>query len=170
MEQAEAQPSPTSHVEDHLTRANRKRVDDCPAETLVRARHPIVGTGILEDMREWGFPVTPEQSIAYTNAYWSWAAAPGPQGQCGTHRGGRLLGGLSAVPERRVAGRAATGAVDMPVLPISAIPIELVIKSRACMLGACRGERRRSSVATRLPSPVNGRCWRGGWIFTARHC
>jgi nicotinamidase-related amidase len=33
-----------------------------------------------EDLREWGFPVTPEQSIAYTNAYWSWAAAPGRRG------------------------------------------------------------------------------------------
>ncbi len=33
-----------------------------------------------EDMREWDFPVTPEQSIAYTNAYWSWAAAPGRKG------------------------------------------------------------------------------------------
>jgi isochorismate hydrolase len=33
-----------------------------------------------EDMREWGFPVTPEQSIAYTNAYWRWAAAPGRRG------------------------------------------------------------------------------------------
>ena len=33
-----------------------------------------------EDMREWGFPVTPEQSIAYTNAYWSGAAAPGRMG------------------------------------------------------------------------------------------
>jgi nicotinamidase-related amidase len=33
-----------------------------------------------EDLREWGFPVTPEQSIAYTNAYWSWAAAPGRKG------------------------------------------------------------------------------------------
>ncbi len=33
-----------------------------------------------EDMREWGFPVAPEQSIAYTNAYWGWAAAPGRQG------------------------------------------------------------------------------------------
>ena len=33
-----------------------------------------------EDMREWGFPVTPEQSIAYTNMYWSWAAAPGCKG------------------------------------------------------------------------------------------
>jgi nicotinamidase-related amidase len=29
-----------------------------------------------EDLREWGFPVPPEQSIAYTNVYWSWAAAP----------------------------------------------------------------------------------------------
>jgi hypothetical protein len=33
-----------------------------------------------EDLREWGFPVTPEESIAYTNSYWSWAAAPGRQG------------------------------------------------------------------------------------------
>jgi nicotinamidase-related amidase len=33
-----------------------------------------------EDLRAWGFPVTPEQSIAYTNAYWSWAAAPGRTG------------------------------------------------------------------------------------------
>jgi nicotinamidase-related amidase len=33
-----------------------------------------------EDLREWGFPVTPEQSIAYTNIYWSWASAPGRQG------------------------------------------------------------------------------------------
>lgn len=30
-----------------------------------------------EDTREWGFAVTPEESIAYTNAYRSWAAAPG---------------------------------------------------------------------------------------------
>ncbi len=33
-----------------------------------------------EDMREWGFPVSPEQSIAYTNAYWSWASAPHSKG------------------------------------------------------------------------------------------
>ena len=33
-----------------------------------------------EDLREWGFPVSPEQSIAYTNTYWSWASAPGRQG------------------------------------------------------------------------------------------
>jgi isochorismate hydrolase len=33
-----------------------------------------------EDMREWGFPVAPEQSLAYTNAYWQWAAAPGRTG------------------------------------------------------------------------------------------
>ena len=33
-----------------------------------------------EDLREWGFPVTPEQSIAYTNTYWSWAEAPGRKG------------------------------------------------------------------------------------------
>jgi nicotinamidase-related amidase len=33
-----------------------------------------------EDMRQWGFPVTPEQSIAYTNMYWTWAEAPGRKG------------------------------------------------------------------------------------------
>ncbi|MCX6431791.1 MAG: isochorismatase family protein [Actinobacteria bacterium] len=33
-----------------------------------------------EDMREWGFPVGPAESIAYTNMYWSWAAAPGRTG------------------------------------------------------------------------------------------
>jgi nicotinamidase-related amidase len=33
-----------------------------------------------EDLREWGFPVAPEQSIAYTNAYWGWASAPGRTG------------------------------------------------------------------------------------------
>jgi len=33
-----------------------------------------------EDLREWGFPVSPEQSIAYTNAYWAWAEAPGRKG------------------------------------------------------------------------------------------
>jgi nicotinamidase-related amidase len=33
-----------------------------------------------EDLREWGFPVPPEQSIAYTNVYWSWAAAPDRKG------------------------------------------------------------------------------------------
>lgn len=30
-----------------------------------------------EDMRQWGFPVGPAESIAYTNMYWGWAAAPG---------------------------------------------------------------------------------------------
>jgi nicotinamidase-related amidase len=33
-----------------------------------------------EDLREYGFPVSPEQSIAYTNSYWSWASAPGRTG------------------------------------------------------------------------------------------
>lgn len=33
-----------------------------------------------EDLRELGFPVSPEQSIAYTNTYWSWAVAPGRAG------------------------------------------------------------------------------------------
>lgn len=33
-----------------------------------------------QDMRHWGFPVTPEQSIAYTNMYWSWAESPGRRG------------------------------------------------------------------------------------------
>jgi nicotinamidase-related amidase len=37
-----------------------------------------------EDMREWGFPVSPEQSIAYTNTYWGWAAAPGRKGSVAT--------------------------------------------------------------------------------------
>lgn len=37
-----------------------------------------------EDLREWGFPVSPEQSIEYTNAYWSWAAAPGRKGSVAT--------------------------------------------------------------------------------------
>jgi nicotinamidase-related amidase len=34
-----------------------------------------------EDLRQWGFPVTPEQSIEYTNMYWSWASAPGRAGR-----------------------------------------------------------------------------------------
>jgi len=33
-----------------------------------------------EDMRQWGSPVTPEQSIAFTNMYWSWSEAPGRKG------------------------------------------------------------------------------------------
>ena len=33
-----------------------------------------------EDMRQWGFPIGPDQSIEYTNAYWSWAEAPGRKG------------------------------------------------------------------------------------------
>lgn len=33
-----------------------------------------------DDLREWGMPVTPEQSIAYTNMYWGWASAPGRSG------------------------------------------------------------------------------------------
>jgi nicotinamidase-related amidase len=33
-----------------------------------------------EDLRPWDFPVSPEQSIAYTNAYWSWTQAPGRAG------------------------------------------------------------------------------------------
>lgn len=28
-----------------------------------------------EDLRQWGSPLTPEQAIAYTNMYWSWASA-----------------------------------------------------------------------------------------------
>jgi nicotinamidase-related amidase len=39
-----------------------------------------------EDMREWGFPVAPEESIAYTNAYWSWAAAPARHGSVAATR------------------------------------------------------------------------------------
>lgn len=33
-----------------------------------------------EDMRQWGFPVAPEESIAYTNFYWGWAESPGRKG------------------------------------------------------------------------------------------
>lgn len=33
-----------------------------------------------EDMREWGMPIGPEQSIAYTNMYWSFSSAPGRSG------------------------------------------------------------------------------------------
>jgi nicotinamidase-related amidase len=33
-----------------------------------------------EDLRQWGLPVSPEQSIAFTNMYWSWAEAPGRKG------------------------------------------------------------------------------------------
>src|SRR6478752_3182042 len=40
----------------------------------------VAGAQTAEDMRGWGFPVSPEQSIAYTNAYWSWANAPGRKG------------------------------------------------------------------------------------------
>ncbi|MCW2806080.1 MAG: isochorismatase [Marmoricola sp.] len=49
---------------------------------LVRGYDAILASDAhtTEDMREWGFPVTPEQSIAYTNAYWQWASAPGRKG------------------------------------------------------------------------------------------
>lgn len=30
-----------------------------------------------EDLRPWGVPVSPEQAIAYTNAYWGFTGAPG---------------------------------------------------------------------------------------------
>lgn len=30
-----------------------------------------------EDMRQWGVPVSPEQAIGYTNAYWGHTSAPG---------------------------------------------------------------------------------------------
>lgn len=33
-----------------------------------------------EDLRQWGVPVSPEQVIAHTNAYWSEAKAPGRTG------------------------------------------------------------------------------------------
>jgi nicotinamidase-related amidase len=49
-----------------------------------------------EDMRQWGFPVTPEESIAYTNMYWSWAA-PRPRDTV-TSRRHRLLGAAGKVP------------------------------------------------------------------------
>ena len=30
-----------------------------------------------EDLRRFGMPIGPEESIAYTNTYWSYTAAPG---------------------------------------------------------------------------------------------
>lgn len=42
--------------------------------TLVEDAHTT------EDLRQWGIPVAPEQVIAHTNAYWSWAKAPGRKG------------------------------------------------------------------------------------------
>ncbi len=30
-----------------------------------------------EDLRQWGVPVSPEQAIGYTNAYWGFTGAPG---------------------------------------------------------------------------------------------
>jgi nicotinamidase-related amidase len=37
-----------------------------------------------QDMRQWGFPVPPEVSIAYTNAYWSESRATGREGSVST--------------------------------------------------------------------------------------
>jgi nicotinamidase-related amidase len=62
------------------------QTEECIRSTLhgavVRGYDATLGADAhtTEDLREWGFPVTPEQSIAYTNAYWSWAAAPGRKG------------------------------------------------------------------------------------------
>jgi nicotinamidase-related amidase len=33
-----------------------------------------------EDPREWGLPLTPEQVIAHTNAYWNWEVSAGRKG------------------------------------------------------------------------------------------
>ncbi|MGY1914399.1 isochorismatase family protein [Blastococcus sp. SYSU DS0973] len=33
-----------------------------------------------EDLRQWGVPIGPDQAIAYTNAYWGFASAPGRRG------------------------------------------------------------------------------------------
>jgi nicotinamidase-related amidase len=33
-----------------------------------------------EDLRPWGVPVSPEQVVAHTNTYWTWAKAPGRSG------------------------------------------------------------------------------------------
>lgn len=33
-----------------------------------------------EDMRQWGSPIGPEQSIGYTNLYWKYSSAPGRKG------------------------------------------------------------------------------------------
>ena len=62
------------------------QTEECIRSTLhgalVRGYDPtlVSDAHTTEDMREWGFPVTPEQSIAYTNMYWSWANAPGRKG------------------------------------------------------------------------------------------
>ena len=42
--------------------------------TLVEDAHTT------EDMRQWGAPIAPDQVIAHTNMYWSWAKAPGRTG------------------------------------------------------------------------------------------
>ena len=73
-----------SDLEERL--AERAQTEECIRGTLhgalVRGYDAtLVGDGhTTEDLREWGFPVSPEQSIAYTNMYWSWASAPGRQG------------------------------------------------------------------------------------------
>jgi nicotinamidase-related amidase len=42
--------------------------------TLVEDAHTT------EDLRPWGVPVSPEQVIAHTNTYWTWAKVPGRSG------------------------------------------------------------------------------------------
>lgn len=42
--------------------------------TLVEDAHTT------EDLRPWGVPVSPEQVVAHTNTYWTWAKAPGRSG------------------------------------------------------------------------------------------
>jgi nicotinamidase-related amidase len=65
----------------HLVVAGAQ-TEECIRATLHGALDAtlVADAHTTEDLREWGFPVTPEQSIAYTNMYWSWAAAPGRQG------------------------------------------------------------------------------------------
>jgi nicotinamidase-related amidase len=43
--------------------------------TLVEDAHTT------EELRPWGLPVSPEQVVAHTNTYWSWAKAPGRTGE-----------------------------------------------------------------------------------------
>jgi nicotinamidase-related amidase len=42
--------------------------------TLVEDAHTT------EDLRQWGAPFGPDQTIAYTNMYWGWHKAPGRRG------------------------------------------------------------------------------------------
>ncbi len=62
--------------------------------TSLTDRPGVSDAHTTEDMRQWGFPVTPEQSIEYTNMYWKLGLGPWAPGQRPAHRGGRLRGGV----------------------------------------------------------------------------